>query len=366
MGRRVLWTFLRMHWEPKRAAYLSLGFLRYIFLLGFLTYIFSTVFSMAQLTWLVTGCSSGLGEALVRSIIARGDIAIATTRGAVCRVQHLAEIGARTYNLDVTAPQVEIDEVMDTILEENGEVDVLVNNAGYIEAGVAEESCYGSYIAQFETNFFGVVKTTQALLPHFRRKRSGTIVSMGSMCGLIGESGAAAYCSTKFALEGMHIQNHPHYEPCPTPSPSYYPTPAANTKFSALPGWHDSLRKDVAHLNIRTIIFEPGFFRTRIVHPDNVRFNSDPITDYDCVRGASQRLAKLVDGRQPGDPAKAAHVMVDVVRGEGVGCVQKGRTMPARLPIGRDAVEAMRRRCLEGLALCEEWGCVVGDTDFGG
>lgn len=94
---------------------------------------------MPQLTWLITGCSSGLGEVFVHSILARGDKVVATTRGDVSRISALAEAGARTFSLDVTARQSELNAVVGKILEE-GPIDVLVNNAGYIEAGLAEEA----------------------------------------------------------------------------------------------------------------------------------------------------------------------------------------------------------------------------------
>lgn len=94
---------------------------------------------MTQLTWLVTGCSSGLGEFLVQHVIARGDIAIATCRGDVSRMKHLADAGAKIYSLDVTASQMDINATAARMIEDNGNVDVLVNNAGYIEAGMAEE-----------------------------------------------------------------------------------------------------------------------------------------------------------------------------------------------------------------------------------
>lgn len=162
---------------------------------------------MPQLRWFVTGCSSGLGESFVRSILARGDKVVASTRGDVSRLSSLKEAGAETVNLDVTAPPSEIKAAIEKVLEA-GPIDVLVNNAGYIEAGLAEETTYeqfariprlqdslmkysyDSYLAQFETNYFGVIKTTQAVLPHFREKKSGIIVFIGSSGGIDGEPGA--------------------------------------------------------------------------------------------------------------------------------------------------------------------------------
>jgi NADP-dependent 3-hydroxy acid dehydrogenase YdfG len=158
---------------------------------------------MAQLTWLITGTTSGLGEAFVRGIIARGDKVIATTRGDVSRISALAEAGAKTFSLDVTAPKSEIDAVIAEILKENT-IDVLVNNAGYIEAGLAEEVSYDSYVSQFETNFFGVIKASQAVLPHFREKKSGTIIFLGSSGGIAGEPGAGPVRGLMIPICGSH------------------------------------------------------------------------------------------------------------------------------------------------------------------
>jgi NAD(P)-dependent dehydrogenase (short-subunit alcohol dehydrogenase family) len=98
---------------------------------------------MPQLTWLVTGCTSGLGEQFIHSILARGDKAIATARGDISRLDVLAKAGAKVYNLDVTASPTDINAIVGTIVEENGQIDIVVPNAGYIEAGISEEVRYG-------------------------------------------------------------------------------------------------------------------------------------------------------------------------------------------------------------------------------
>ncbi|PVI02402.1 NAD(P)-binding protein [Periconia macrospinosa] len=281
---------------------------------------------MPQLTWLITGCTSGLGEAFVRGIIARGDKVIATTRGDVSRISTLAEAGAKTFSLDVTAPRSEIDAVVQNILKENT-IDVLVNNAGYVEAGLAEEVTYENYVNQFETNFFGVVKTTQALLPHFREKKSGTVVFLGSSGGLAGEPGAGPYCATKHALEG----------------------------------WNDVLRLETAHLGIRPIIFELGFFRTKIFNKDNLRFRTTNFSDNDPIRELVGGMVQQVDGNQPGDPAKAVSIMVDVVKGEGVA---EGKAFPNRLPLGPDCLATLRKHRVNDLLIANEWEEVIRSTNF--
>ncbi|KAF2871948.1 putative hydroxybutyrate dehydrogenase [Massariosphaeria phaeospora] len=284
---------------------------------------------MPQLTWLVTGCSSGIGETFVQRILARGDKVVATTRGDVSRIAALADAGAKTYSLDVTATESEIKGIVAKILE-GGPIDVIVNNAGYIEAGLAEETSYDHYQAQFATNFFGVVKTTQAVLPHFRENKSGTVVFIGSSGGIGGEPGAGPYCSTKFALEGFH----------------------------------DCMKQEVAHLNIKSVIFELGFFRTKIMHPDNVlKFRSEPIADYDGIRDLTSQFVDGINGNQPGDPKKAVEIMIDVVKGEGVAA---GKEMPDRLPLGPDCLATMRKRCVGNLTTCNEWEDVIRSTNVEG
>ncbi|ORY17857.1 short-chain oxidoreductase [Clohesyomyces aquaticus] len=282
---------------------------------------------MPQLTWLVTGCTSGLGEVFIQRILARGDKAIATGKGNTNRLRALVDAGARAYSLDVTASQSDINGVVAKIMEENGDIDVLVNNAGYIEAGLAEETSIENYLAQFETNLFGVVKMTQAVLPHFRAKKAGTVVMIGSSGGIGGEPGAGPYCATKFALEG----------------------------------WYDCLRQETAPLGIKNVIFELGFFRTKIMHPDNVKtFRSEHISDYDDMRNLVAGFVQITNGSQPGDPKKAVEIMLDVVKGEGVA---EGRELPERLPLGPDVLKTMRKRCVNNLAICNEWEDVIRSTN---
>lgn len=153
---------------------------------------------------------------------------------------------------------------------------------------------------------------------------------MSSLGGIAGSPGASAYCASKFALEG----------------------------------WTESLRQEIAPFNIQTITFEPGFHRTKIMHPDNVHIPSLPdtsIADYDEIRKMTNEFVKGMDGNQSGDPVKAVDIMIDVVKGEGVA---KGKTKPERLPIGKGMMDALRKKCNEGLEICGEWGDIVEGTDF--
>lgn len=180
--------------------------------------------TMAPLVWLVTGCSCGFGKELANAILARGDKVIATSRN----VDNVKFPGATVFDLDVTAPQEEIDAKILGALEIHGRIDVLVNNAGFIEFGTLEETRYGlggyllrngveekqrhsfinsynseaKWLSQFNTNVFGAAKVTRAILPHFRQRREGVAVFISSVSGWSGDPFAGVYCGSKFALEG--------------------------------------------------------------------------------------------------------------------------------------------------------------------
>ncbi|KAF1998344.1 short-chain oxidoreductase [Amniculicola lignicola CBS 123094] len=282
---------------------------------------------MPQLTWLVTGCTSGLGKQFIHSILARGDKAIATARGDISRLDVLAKAGAKVYSLDVTASPTDINAIVGTIVEENGQIDIVVPNAGYIEAGISEEVSYEQYLSQFAVNFFGVVKTTQAILPHFRAQKAGTIVFMGSVGGIAGDPGAGPYCSTKHALEG----------------------------------WYECLKIETAPFGIRSIIFELGHFRTKVFNPEHIQIRSSAIEDYTPLRTMVEGFIRGVDGNQPGDPKQAVEVILDVIRGEGAA---EGKAFPDRLPLGGDCLVAMRKKAVSNLTVCNEWEDVIRSTDI--
>lgn len=187
---------------------------------------------MPQLTWLVTGCSSGFGEAFVRAILARSDRVIATGRQADTKLSHLKTTGASILDLDVTAPQAEIDGKIDEALRIYGSgIDVVVNNAGYMQSGFVEEMTFvvesfprllfshqrtqqwlirkfantkrpERLNRQFSTNLYGPIAVTRAILPHFRAKQSGILVFISSQSAWRGDPSISAYAASKFALEG--------------------------------------------------------------------------------------------------------------------------------------------------------------------
>lgn len=250
---------------------------------------------MAQKIWLITGISSGLGKALAETVLAAGDVVIGTFRQQVqadsFTEQHTGHGFGRV--LDITQA-AHIDQVASYVTTTFGKLDVLVNNAGYGMAGAVEETSLAEIRALFETNFFGTLALTQALLPLMREQRSGHIIQISSHSGFKGFPGFGIYGASKFALEGAS----------------------------------EALAAEVAPLGIRVTIVEPGPFRTDFAGR-SLQQASVAINDYADTAGAFRARMEQVNGKQEGDPVKAASAILDVARQE---------QPPLRLPLGKIAV----------------------------
>jgi NADP-dependent 3-hydroxy acid dehydrogenase YdfG len=160
-----------------------------------------------QLVWLITGCSSGFGEEFINHILARGDCVIATARD-LSKIGNLSAMAQAQHDvfvrqLDVTASQESLNETNADAIKIYGRIDVLVNNAGYVTLGGWEDLGYDGFVKQFETNVFGLLKVTNAVLPHMRGRRSGTLVFKSSLSGWKGDGFCGAYGGSKFAVEGL-------------------------------------------------------------------------------------------------------------------------------------------------------------------
>lgn len=270
--------------------------------------------------WLITGCSAGLGRALTEAAVAVGDTVVATARRPESLEALLAGGGGRVHPmaLDVTDPAA-IDAVVATTIERFGRIDVLVNNAGHGSVGAVEELVLDDLRDLFEVMFFGAVALTKAALPHMREAGSGTIVQNSSMGGQVTMPGFGAYCAAKFALEGLS----------------------------------EALADEVAPFGIRVLIVEPGAFRTEF---GGGRMHRSPVIDvYQASTGATRAAVDRMDGSQPGDPAKAARAILDVLDAE---------APPLRLALGRDAVEAIRAKHARLRHDLDAWEAVSVGTDF--
>ena len=180
---------------------------------------------------------------------------------------------------------------------------------------------------QFNTNVLGTMKVTQAMLPHFRTRKTGRIVFMSSLSGWIGHPGNAAYASSKFAIEG----------------------------------YAESLSAETAPLGIKTLLVEPGMFRTSLFASNNLQAKQSSIPEYaDFSKGMLDYMSSQ-NGKQPGDPSKLVAIVLDLVRQEGKA---GGREVPLRLPLGSDCTAAIRAKCEETLQVLDKWQDVCESTDI--
>jgi NAD(P)-dependent dehydrogenase (short-subunit alcohol dehydrogenase family) len=271
--------------------------------------------------WLITGCSSGLGRELGRAALERGDRVVLTARERA-RVADLAAAHpdrALALGLDVTDPG----EVARAVAEAErrfGRVDVLVNNAGYGYLAAIEEGEDAEVRALFETNFFGTLAMTKAVLPGMRARRGGHVVNVSSMAGLVANPGTGYYSASKFAVEGLS----------------------------------EALSREVAPFGIRVTAVEPSAFRTDWAGR-SMRQTRTPIPAYAETVGARVAMIKGLDGRQPGDPRRAVEAILRVV---------DHPDPPLHLLLGADVVAAFRAKLADLARSLDEWEEVSRDVGF--
>jgi NAD(P)-dependent dehydrogenase (short-subunit alcohol dehydrogenase family) len=226
--------------------------------------------------WLITGCSTGFGRELAQRIIQRGWQAIVTARDVAQVADLAASAGNRVLalSLDVTKPDL-IEAAVKAAMKKFGRIDVLVNNAGYGYQATAEEGEEDEIRAQFDANVFGLFAVTRAVLPIMRAQRSGNIINISSVAGIIGFPGSGYYAASKHAVEG----------------------------------WSDSLRAELEPLGIGVTCVEPGPFRTDWAGR-SLRQTPNKIADYAETAGRRLAATKEVSGTQPGDPGRASDIMI--------------------------------------------------------
>lgn len=248
-------------------------------------------------TWLITGCSTGLGRALARTVLARGHNAVLTARNESTLQDISADFPdtALAVTLDVT-DRAQVKEVVQQAQARFGGIDVLVNNAGYGYRAAVEEADDADIRLLFDTNFFGAVEMIKAVLPDMRAKRAGSILNISSIGARISPAGSGYYSATKAALEGLS----------------------------------GSLHKELQPLGINVTAIEPGAFRTDFAGRSLTQ-STTPIEDYAETAGKRRKENDTAHGTQPGDPAKAAEAMVTMV---------ESPNPPSLLVLGKDAFDA--------------------------
>jgi NAD(P)-dependent dehydrogenase (short-subunit alcohol dehydrogenase family) len=272
-------------------------------------------------TWLITGCSTGLGRALAEAVIVAGHQAVVTARDAV-RVADLVDVDpdrVLALPLDVT-DAAQVANAVGQAEERFGRIDVLVNNAGYGYRAAVEEGDERDIRAQFETHVFGVVTMLKAVLPGMRARRSGAIVNVSTIGVQIMPAGSGYYSASKAALEGLS----------------------------------GALRKEVEPLGISVTVVEPGAFRTDFAGRSLTQ-SSTVIEDYADTAGKRRKEHDRVHGTQPGDPGKAAHAIIRAVEAD---------EPPAFLLLGSDALQIYRRLSEARIEEIDAWEHVTTSTDL--
>lgn len=273
--------------------------------------------------WLVTGAARGMGVELVRAALDAGHRVVGTARDAAKVTAALGEHdNLLAVSLDITDPAA-AQAAVDAAVERFGRIDTLVNNAGNFYAGYFEEISEAQFRAQLETNFFGPLNVTRAVLPVMRKQRSGQIVTFSSVAGIIGQEFTAAYAASKFALEG----------------------------------WMESLRFDVAPYGISTTIVEPGFFRTELlVEGASSIWPELSIDDYAERTEKTIAAWKSMNGQQGGDPAKLSRALVPLLALD---------QPPLRWIAGADAIAAVEQKAHDLLAQTDAHRKLSSSLDHG-
>ena len=271
--------------------------------------------------WFITGASRGLGALMAEAALADGNAVVAAGRNAAAIVERLGESPALLpVALDVTS-EAQAKAAVEAAVEKFGRIDVLINNAGFGLLAAVEESSDADVRRMYDTNVFGLLNVTRAVLPVMRKQRSGHVINMSSIGGYRSGAGFGVYCSTKFAVEGITEALHAELKP----------------------------------LGIHATVVEPGYFRTDFLDGSSLLVGKDIIDDYDETSGNVRRFAVGMNHNQPGDPQKLATALVTLV---------DAQTPPLRLPLGTDTLKAIAEKNEYVTTETETWKTVSASTDF--
>jgi NAD(P)-dependent dehydrogenase (short-subunit alcohol dehydrogenase family) len=271
-------------------------------------------------TWLITGSSRGLGRAISEAVLASGDNLAATARNKDALKDLIAKFGDRVLvlSLDVTSFQSACEAVKATV-HKFGRLDVVANVAGYGNLGPIEDTEIEDFRAQIETNLFGTIYLSKAAIPTMRQQRAGHIINFSSVGGRIGSTGRAAYSAAKFGVEGFS----------------------------------EVMATEMAPLGVKVTVIEPGGFRTDFAGSSTKIQEVRP--EYDSTVGKAARFQVEYNGKQPGDPAKAAQVILKVAEMD---------EPPLRLLLGSDAVGIVGKADLRKAESDKKWRHLSTSTDF--
>ncbi|CAB3647952.1 3-phenylpropionate-dihydrodiol/cinnamic acid-dihydrodiol dehydrogenase [Paraburkholderia sediminicola] len=271
--------------------------------------------------WLITGATRGLGALIAEAALADGNAVVATGRNIAAITERFGHSAALLpVALDVT-DEAQAKAAVQAAVERFGRIGVLVNNAGFGLLGAIEESSDADVRRMYDTNVFGLLNITRAVLPVMRTQRAGHIINMSSIGGYRSAAGFGAYSSTKFAVEGLTEALHAELKP----------------------------------LGIHATVVEPGYFRTDFLDASSLVVAGNVIADYDETSGEVRRRATHMNHNQPGNPEKLAAAMVQLV---------DAPTPPLRLPLGTDTLKAIAEKNAYVTQETETWKTLSASTDF--
>ncbi|NGZ86582.1 oxidoreductase [Duganella aceris] len=274
----------------------------------------------AQKVWFITGASRGFGVLTAKKALERGDFVVATARDPNSVIAALGEHpNLLAVRLDVTLEAQAVSAAQQAVAR-FGRIDVLVNNAGYGLLGAVEESSADEVRALYETNVFGLLNVTRAVLPVMRKQGSGHVINISSVGGYSAYAGWGVYGSTKFAVEGLS----------------------------------EALSMELAPLGIYSTVVEPGFFRTDFLDASSLVATRDRIGDYAATVGAMRDFADGANHQQPGDPVKFAAALMQLADNE---------HPPVRLQLGSDTVARVRAKNLSVEKEMNDWLELAVSTD---
>ncbi|KRF42734.1 oxidoreductase [Paenibacillus sp. Soil787] len=274
-----------------------------------------------QKAWFITGAARGIGFEILKAVLETGDNVVATVRSSA---ESLTEKLGNPENLQVVLLDINNEQqaiaAANQAVQKFGKIDVLVNNAGFGLLSAVEEATAEEVRKNFETNVFGLLNVTQAVLPHMRQRRSGHIINISSVGGLSGYIGWGVYGATKFAVEGLT----------------------------------ESLALELAPLGIHATVVAPGFFRTEFLDAASLTRSGNIIPDYAETVGEMRKFATQANKKQPGDPVKLAEAIVQVAN---------AKKPPVHLPLGKDSLQRYREKTANFEKDIQAWHDVITGTD---
>ncbi|KAK4233128.1 hypothetical protein C8A03DRAFT_39187 [Achaetomium macrosporum] len=280
--------------------------------------------------WLITGCSSGFGLQLAKIAAARGDRVLAATRNPDKAKDLTGQQNITVVRLDHNEELPKLRSTIDNIISVHGAIDIVVNNAAYVQTGTIEETSAEETLRQFQANFFGPLNLYRAALPHLRAQGHGTLVTIGSMAAWYAMNSCNLYNASKAALRWATL----------------------------------GLAQEIKGFGIQHCLVEPGFFRTGLLNPGANIAGTAPsvrLKEYDAVNAVADKAFKEYDGKQLGNPVRGCEIIYEVVTSTGVA---EGKRLPQFLPLGSDACTEIAKAAKKTLAEIEEWREISALSDF--